>query len=82
VRTGQQEETIVGIDPRGQRFIDRTRSGDVAFHPDFRGRHTAPLTVESGRVRLHVFVDWSSVEIFAARPVSLESWPLRSICQQ
>jgi fructan beta-fructosidase len=67
VRTGEQEETVIGIDPRaGQLFVDRTRSGQVGFHAEFSGRHTAPLPVENGRVRLHVFVDWSSVEVFAA----------------
>jgi fructan beta-fructosidase len=67
VRTGEQEETVIGIDPRaGRLFVDRTRSGQVRFHPEFSGRHTAPLPVENGRVSLHVFVDWSSVEVFAA----------------
>ena len=67
VRTGEQEETVIGIDPSaGQLFVDRTRSGQVGFHPEFSGRHTAPLPVKNGRVSLHVFVDWSSVEVFAA----------------
>ena len=67
MRTGEREETVIGIDPRaGRLFVDRTRSGQVDFHPEFRGRHTAPLPVENGRVTLHVFVDWSSVEVFAA----------------
>ncbi|HSK39764.1 MAG TPA: glycoside hydrolase family 32 protein [Arenibaculum sp.] len=67
VRTGGQEETVIGIDARaGRLFVDRTRSGQVRFHPEFSGRHTAPLRVENGRVKLHVFVDWSSVEVFAA----------------
>jgi fructan beta-fructosidase len=67
VRTGDHEETVIGIDPRaGQLFLDRTKSGQVDFHKEFTGRHTAPLTVEQGRVRLHVFIDWSSVEVFAA----------------
>ncbi|HXW08217.1 MAG TPA: glycoside hydrolase family 32 protein [Vicinamibacterales bacterium] len=67
VRTGNQEETVIGIDPHaGQLFVDRTRSGQVGFHAEFSGRHTAPLPVQNGRVSLHVFVDWSSVEVFAA----------------
>jgi fructan beta-fructosidase len=67
VRTGAQEETVIGIDPRaGQLFVDRARSGEVGFHKEFSGRHSAPLPVENGRVRVHVFVDWSSVEVFAA----------------
>jgi fructan beta-fructosidase len=67
VRTGKDEETVIGIDPRaGQLFIDRTRSGEAGFHKAFAGRQTAPLPIENGRVRLHVFVDWSSIEVFAA----------------
>ena len=66
VRTGRDEETVIGIDRRvGQLFVDRTRSGEVGFHPEFSGRHTAPLRVSNGRVRLHILVDWSSVEVFA-----------------
>jgi fructan beta-fructosidase len=66
VRTGSGEETVVGIDSRaGQLFVDRRRSGQLGFHPEFTGRQTAPLYVKDGRVRLHVFVDWSSVEVFA-----------------
>jgi fructan beta-fructosidase len=65
VRTGKNEETVIGLDPRaGQLFVDRTRSGQVGFHPEFSGRQSGPLPVENGRVRLHVFVDWSSVEVF------------------
>jgi fructan beta-fructosidase len=68
VRVGRQEETVIGIDPRaGQLFVDRTRSGDVGFHPAFTGRQVAPLPIENGRVRLHVFVDWSSIEVFAGQ---------------
>ena len=67
VRSGEREETVIGIDPRaGQLFVDRTRSGQVGFHREFSRRHTARLPVENGRVSLHVFVDWSSVEVFAA----------------
>jgi fructan beta-fructosidase len=58
---------VIGIDPRaGQLFVDRTRSGQAGFPPQFAGRHAAPLAIENGRVRLHVFVDWSSIEVFAA----------------
>lgn len=68
VRTGNGEETVIGIDPKGgQLFVDRTHSGDVGFHKDFAAGHqTAPLRIERGRVRLRVLIDWSSVEVFAA----------------
>ncbi|MBB4634505.1 glycoside hydrolase family 32 protein [Longimicrobium terrae] len=65
VRQGGNEETLVGVNVAGsQLFVDRTRSGSTGFHPGFAARHAGPLTVRDGRVRLHVFVDWSSVEVF------------------
>jgi fructan beta-fructosidase len=67
VRKSAAEQTVVGVDPRkSQLFVDRTRSGEISFDPRFAGRQTAPLDV-AGRlpVRLHIFVDWSSVEVFA-----------------
>lgn len=68
VRTGEGEETLVGYDvAAGAVFVDRTNAGDASFHPEFAARHAGPLAVENGRVRLHVFVDWSSVEVFGGR---------------
>jgi len=65
VRTGPGEETLVGYDvPAGEAFVDRTKSGQVSFSNLFPSRETAPLAAEHGRVRLHLFVDWSSVEVF------------------
>lgn len=67
VRASEQEETIVGYDVVKQRlFLDRTHSGKRDFHPDFAARHEAPLSPELNRVRLSIFVDWSSVEVFGA----------------
>ena len=65
VRTGPGEETLVGYDaPAGEVFVDRTNSGQSSFNNLFPGRQTAPLPAENGRVKLHIFVDWSSVEVF------------------
>ena len=65
VRTGSREETLVGYDaPGGEVFVDRTNSGQSSFSNVFAGRQTAPLAAENGRVKLHIFVDWSSVEVF------------------
>jgi fructan beta-fructosidase len=65
VRTGSGEETLVGYDASaGEVFVDRTNSGQVSFSNLFPGRQTAPLPAENGRVKLHIFVDWSSVEVF------------------
>jgi fructan beta-fructosidase len=65
---GDGEETWVGYDrAAGAVFVDRTRSGRTDFSPHFAARrHGVPLApVRAGRVRLHVFVDRSSVEVFA-----------------
>lgn len=68
VRVGDGEETLVGYDVAAEElFIDRTNAGDASFHPAFAARHGAPLDAVDGRVRLHVFVDWSSVEVFGGR---------------
>ena len=74
VRKGDGEETVIGYNvAAGEVFIDRNKSGIVDFNPlftnnrtSFPSRETAPLAVEHGNVvKLHIFVDWSSVEVFA-----------------
>lgn len=63
---GPNEETTIGIDlARSVVFIDRTRSGSSTFFPAFAGRHEAPVTITNNRVALRIFVDRSSVEVFA-----------------
>ena len=65
LRSGADDVTIVGYDvSMGELFVDRTDSGDVAFNPNFPGRHAGPLTVKNGRVTLHLYIDASSVEVF------------------
>jgi sucrose-6-phosphate hydrolase SacC (GH32 family) len=65
VRKGANEETLAGYDvANAELFVDRSRSGKVDFNPRFPGKHSGPLSVEQGRIKLHLFVDWSSVEVF------------------
>jgi fructan beta-fructosidase len=66
VRKGPNEETVIGVDTiQTQLFVDRTRSGNGAFDQKFPGRHVAPTHLGQGKsVRLRVFVDQSSVEVF------------------
>ena len=60
---GAREETSVCVDgDRGRVYLDRTRSGNVAFHSKFPGVYSAPLAVGASRVRLHLFLDACSVE--------------------
>jgi fructan beta-fructosidase len=45
--------------------VDRTRSGILDFHEGFAGVHSAELDPSDNKIRLHIFVDTSSVEVFA-----------------
>ncbi len=65
VRKGATEETRIGYEAvKQQMFVDRTRSGAVGFSNQFSAKHAAPLAARGRKVRLHIFVDRSSVEVF------------------
>ena len=65
LRKGENVETLVGVTPATSTlFVDRTKSGDVSFSKDFPGRFSTTLS-STKRVKLHIFVDRSSVEVFA-----------------
>lgn len=66
VRVGDGEETLVGYDvAAGEVFVDRTESGQIP-NPVFAAKHAAPLEIlPDGTIKLHVFVDKASVELFA-----------------
>lgn len=66
VRAGGAESTRIGYDRASRCLrIDRTRSGQVNFHPSFASVESAPVDLVNGTVRLAVYVDRSSVEVFA-----------------
>lgn len=65
VRTGNGEQTMIGYSRADQTlFLDRSRSGVTDFDPGFGELKTWPIPGDSSRLRLHVFVDRSSVEVF------------------
>jgi fructan beta-fructosidase len=65
IRAGNNEETVVGYDAvNGSVFVDRSKSGEDDFHENFGQRNDAPARLLDGKVKLHIFVDWSSVEVF------------------
>jgi levanase len=65
VRAGSGEETVIGYDTTTRElYVDRTKSGNVAFNANFPGVQRAPLAARHGKVRLQILVDWSSVEVF------------------
>lgn len=65
IRTGKKEFTEFGYDTKNSAvYVDRSQSGNVDFHKAFAGRHEAPVALVDGKVRLQVFVDRSSIEVF------------------
>ncbi len=60
-----EEQTTIGCDiTAGRVFFDRSRSGLSEFHPPFACRHEAPLPLDARPIRLHIFADSCSVEVF------------------
>lgn len=63
----QHEIYRVGFDIKKQLyFSDRTKAGNHSFSDKFGiAVHTAPRLIKSKHIKLHLFVDASSVELFA-----------------
>lgn len=56
----------VGYDARTSNlFIDRTQAENSDFNGSFSKYAVAPLQPQDGLIKLHIFVDQSSVEVFA-----------------
>ena len=67
VRSGSAEFTEIGVESEANVvYLDRRRSGRVSFAPRFPAVFRAPLPDRGRRVEIEVFVDRSSVEVFAA----------------
>lgn len=65
VRKSEGEETIIGYDQRSKSlYVDRSRSGEVGFHPMFGCRHVVLLPDINNAIKLRIFVDTCSLEIF------------------
>ncbi|MGG3622282.1 glycoside hydrolase family 32 protein [Bacillus gobiensis] len=65
VRKGPTQETVVGYDVNSEKiFVDRTKSG---LNPNINwpGKHSAPLKPDKKKIKMRIFVDRSSVEVFA-----------------
>lgn len=66
VASGPTQQTVIGYRVNSEElYVDRTRSGEVSFHPAFPGVHVAPLPARNGRVKMQILLDESSVEVFA-----------------
>jgi fructan beta-fructosidase len=66
LRRGATEGTQIEYDTdAGELTLDRTKSGHTDFSPHFPVKDTAPVELRHGRLRLQIFLDASSVEVFA-----------------
>ncbi len=62
---GGSHEVVVGYDTRTSTIhLDRRLAGNVAFHPRFPVVTSAPIPRPSDKLKLRVFVDQSSIEVF------------------
>jgi len=59
--------TVIGYDATtGEVYVDRSNSGNTAFHPLFTSVDAAPVLPDAnGNITLRIYVDRSSVEVFA-----------------
>ncbi len=63
---GNLEKLIVGYNDNDHSyFIDRTHVGNTSFSPVFAVKEIAPRLTNSKTIRLHIFTDKSSIEVFA-----------------
>jgi fructan beta-fructosidase len=66
VCAGEGERTTIGYSAKEKKvFVDRTHSGLSNFHNGFARIHSATLRSNNNLLRLHIFLDQSSVEVFA-----------------
>ncbi len=62
----QNEKLTIGYNnTKKQYYIDRTGFSDIGFSKDFSGLHVAPRTSGNEILNMHLFIDRSSVELFA-----------------
>ncbi|MBP1662946.1 MAG: hypothetical protein H6Q19_86 [Bacteroidetes bacterium] len=59
-------KVVLGYDASSSNlYLDRTKSGNVAFSSAFPNVITTPLLPDNGQIKLHIYIDQSSIEVFA-----------------
>jgi fructan beta-fructosidase len=63
--SGDKNVVEVGYDVlKGELYVNRFQSGNVKFSVLFPGTYHGPLTPENGIIRLQIYLDRSSIEVF------------------
>jgi len=66
LRKGETEETVVSYDAKHEKLIvDRSKSGASSFEPNFAEAFSAPVKPRDGKIKLRIFVDEMTLEVFA-----------------
>ena len=62
----QGQKLLIGYEPASKQFyIDRSKSGKIDFSKEFPKKQTAPRLSTGNTLKLQVFIDVASVEVFA-----------------
>jgi len=66
LRNKENESIRIGYNPTNNQFyINRTQLQNTGFSKDFAAVHTAPRAATGKQLAMHLFIDKSSVELFA-----------------
>lgn len=66
IQHSDEEKTVIGYHAGEEKlFVDRTLSGDNSFSTSFPAVQKAALKLENQRLKLQLFLDTSSIEVFA-----------------
>jgi fructan beta-fructosidase len=62
---GLTQKTVLTYDPKSEVMeLDRTQSGVTSFSVSFPHVYKAPLKIRNNKVKFHILVDHSSIEVF------------------
>lgn len=65
IENSKEEKTVIRFDVKKEVLVvDRTESGDNSFSASFAAVQEAPLNMVDNKIRLQVFIDASSIEVF------------------
>ncbi|WNS43613.1 PfkB family carbohydrate kinase [Paenibacillus sp. MMS20-IR301] len=66
LKSSGQSVIVIGYDPAKEWLsIDRSKSGVTDFHPEFGCKHSARIAAVNGQLKLHIWLDRNSVEVYA-----------------
>ncbi|WP_100407058.1 glycoside hydrolase family 32 protein [Bacillus solitudinis] len=66
IQHSETEKTIISYDVRNSSLlVDRTNSGEISFSTSFPAIQEAPLKMKNNKIKLQLFIDTSSIELFA-----------------